>query len=221
MQEASGLSINLIFKEVQRMAENPVSDVERAVKEAAERLSRSGVSWAIGGSAGLMLRGIKLEQPPSDLDLYVDMDDAAAAHSALASFATDRPVYSETEIYRSVLSHYSVFGVFVELVAGFVVSAVGSVYRTEVRSVLLPYAETVEVDGVKVAIVPLAHELWFNTLRGREDRVAAIAEAIAGSPAEHREALDAIAQRNPLSPEALERVRIRLARRKGSERNEC
>lgn len=174
---------------------NPGASIERALCAIADKLAGTGAGWIVGGSAGLMLRGIPLLSPPRDLDLYADLPDAAVIHEALAAAAVDGPTRSTTPIYESVLSHYrSDGGVSIELVGGFVVSARGCRYEVGVRERLLPHADKLHVSpcSAAVALVPLAHELWFNWLRGREDRVSMIAAAMRDEPERHLPAYRAL-----------------------------
>ncbi|MHA6483879.1 nucleotidyltransferase family protein [Paenibacillus sp. strain BS8-2] len=165
-------------------------------------------NWVIGGSAGLMLRGVTLSAMPRDLDLYCDQENMLQVHEALRHYTVDGPEYSETDIYRSYLSHYEVEGIRLELVGGFEVSAHGCVYRTEVREVLLPLGRPVQVQGAGIAtVVPLAHELWFNALRERPDRVEPIVQAFAANSSVHEKALQVIERRNKLQPLAMREVR--------------
>lgn len=162
-------------------------------------------NWVLGGSAGLLLRGLDLASPPGDIDLYCDEEDQPAIHRALIGYATDEPVFSETSIYRSTLSHYHIGDYRIELVGGFQVRAFGSCYSVDVKGVLVPYGESVKLGGSgapdeRVRIAPLAHELVFNALRDREDRVALIADAMASNMAAHSGALAVIAEKNDLSP---------------------
>lgn len=176
--------------------------------------------WILGGSAGLLLRGLALDTRPRDLDLYCDREDAAELHEALRPCAVDSPAYSETDIYRSTLSHYEIAGMRVELVAGFQVRALGCLYAVEVKELLLPYAASVVVgggagvartraDGIPrpARLVPLAHELWFNALRGRDDRVRLIAAAMGADLQGHSAALDMLERRNGFPQEAVGLVR--------------
>lgn len=182
------------------------SNIIRALA-AVNRLAGSG-NWVVGGSAGLLLRGFELPAKPRDLDLYCDEEDMRLLHDRLRPYAIDVPAYSETDIYRSWLSHYELEGVRVELVGGFRVTAFDCFYRTEVREVLLPLGLPVTTDGLAAAsvVVPLAHELWFNALRGRPDRVKPIAEAFAADPSAHQKALGIIEARNSFSPDAVSEV---------------
>lgn len=187
----------------------PGVTIERALCEAADKLSGTDAAWIVGGSAGLMLRGLTLPSPPRDLDVYADVADAAVMHEALADSAVDSPVYSATDIYESVLSHYRLYGnAALELVGGFVVSARGCRYEVAVRERLLPHAEwlTLASCGARIALVPLAHELWFNWLRGRQDRVDLICYAMKADPARHMPAYDAIVSAGAFAPEAVRAV---------------
>ena len=189
------------------------SRIERALCRIAERLAGTGIAWVVGGSAGLMLRGLKLPAPPRDLDLYADPADAQAMHEALAPYAVDRPVRSVTERYESILSHYRIEDVHVELVGGFVVADRGCRYEVRVRDVLLKETERrfLAPCGTDVAIVPLAHELWFNWLRGRRDRLELAAGEIAADPERHLRAFRALTAAGRFTPEAVADVEALLS----------
>lgn len=198
--------------------------LERALCRIAERIAGTGIAWVVGGSAGLMLRGLELPAPPRDLDLYADPADARAMYEALAPYAVDRPVRSVTERYESILSHYLVEGIRVELVGGFVVSDRGCRYEMRVRDVILPLAgrRVLAPCGCGVDIVPLAHELWFNWLRGRRDRMELVSGAIAADPDRHLRAFRALTAAGGFTPEAVAAVEELLAaaangRREGAE----
>ncbi|MBH5317969.1 hypothetical protein I6N90_09145 [Paenibacillus sp. GSMTC-2017] len=166
--------------------------------------------WVLGGSSGLLLRGLQLPTEPNDIDLYCDDKDMLSIHRALQQFAIDDPELSESDIYRSTLSHYQIGQYRVELVGGFQISAHGCRYKTEVKNVLRHYSKAVDVgvNGLHqlVHIVPLAHELWFNALRDRSDRVELIVDAIRLSRIEHKKALTVIEQKNGFPKELIECV---------------
>ncbi|AJY77183.1 hypothetical protein [Paenibacillus beijingensis] len=185
-------------------------DVRQQISEALAAAAAAGrawgAQWVVGGSSGLLLRGLKLPAAPRDLDLYADEEDARALHRGLERYAVDVPAWSETDMYRSLLSHYVIHGVEVELVGGFIVTAKGCRYRAEVREVLRPYGENVRLLGRDVTIAPLAHEFWFNLLRAREDRCTLIGPAL-GREAESGRVLAEIERRNRFSPEAVAEAR--------------
>ncbi|HZG57476.1 hypothetical protein [Paenibacillus sp.] len=160
-----------------------------ALGVAADRWASLPQPWLVGGSCGLAFHGVRIDAAPRDLDVYVDVDGASAFHRALAAYATDEQQCNVTERYRSTLSHYTIRGVVLELVAGFEVRAEGALYRIDIAGLLLPYAATRELEGARVRVAPLAHELAFNLLRERSDRYERIAEAMRADLSAHLPAL--------------------------------
>jgi len=170
--------------------------IASALAEAAGRWNGLERPWLVGGSCGLVLHGVRVASEPRDLDVYVDAPDAPLFHRAMSPFAVDEQQPSETALYRSILSHYRVGGVLLELVAGFEVRTAGAEYRVEVPDLLASHALRTDAGGAPVGVMPLAHELAFNMLRGREDRYTAVAEAMCRDPARHIAALRLILARN-------------------------
>lgn len=176
----------------------PLTDeMTEALRRVAGALASEPADWLVGGSCGLALQGVPLAARPRDLDLYADTEAAAALDKRLRGLATDEAQISRTPIYESVLSHYAIGGVTVELVGGFRVRALDSDYTVQVSGVLAPYALKAPGFG-DIRLMPLAHELVFNILRGRADRYEAIAAAIRSNLLRHQPALDAIRYRNAL-----------------------
>ncbi|QYR19919.1 hypothetical protein KZ483_18840 [Paenibacillus sp. sptzw28] len=190
---------------------NMTDPIYRALEIIAKAASASGAVWLVGGSAGLMLRGIELTNPPRDLDLYADERDARLLHAALREYAVDDQKLNVSGVYRSVLSHYRIEGVSVELVGGFVITSGLSQYRVEVTAVLAQHSLSLTIGGCPVGVVPLAHELWFNVLRNRNDRVSLIAAAVGAEPGPHREAFCAIESRNRLSEASVKHLHNLIA----------
>ncbi|MCM3627442.1 hypothetical protein M3194_08695 [Paenibacillus glycanilyticus] len=196
---------------------NHHTPIENALAAIVRALAGVEAAWVLGGSSGLLLRGVPLPAMPNDIDLYVDDDDYDQIYEILKPFATDAKLLSECGNYRSVLSHFIVEGISVELVGGFIVRADGSRYITEVRTLLNPHSESFAVkdaEGVwDVRVVPLAHELWFNLLRRREDRIAMIIDHYMKDETRHEEARRLIEKRNVLTVEARKQMHQRLAYR--------
>ncbi|KPV55679.1 hypothetical protein QJ48_32045 [Paenibacillus sp. A3] len=180
--------------------------------ELAVHTRESDSIWLVGGSTGLLLQGVRLDALPRDLDLYADRRDAEALHMALRRYATDDQTESETPIYRSILSHYEMNGVKVELVGAFEVRAMDSEYRVEAEYLARTHALAVSYgEREAVRLMPLAHELVFNVLRDRPDRYEAIARVCrVQEPERHRLALEDLIARNRFSGELADRLRTLL-----------
>lgn len=183
----------------------PLENLE-ALQKLHSLLAEKNAAWLVGGSCGLLLQGVELAQPPRDLDLYVDIEAAAAVHEALEEFATDRPVKSQTGIYVSLLSHYQMANVSIEVVGGFEVFAGHSHYKVEVNSLLATFDVSYKLLGKRIGLMPLAHELVFNILRQRPDRYLAIAEKIRLNPSEYLTALNKIVERNTFSADFMDKL---------------
>ncbi|SFF04626.1 hypothetical protein SAMN05216378_4866 [Paenibacillus catalpae] len=192
--------------------------IEKALAAIVRLLAGVEADWVLGGSTGLMLRGLPLQAAPNDIDLYVDDNEYDQIYERLKPFASDTKQLSECGNYRSVLSHFVIEGIPVELVGGFVVRANGCRYVTEVSSLLKPYSELFAVrdaedSGLYVPVVPVAHELWFNMLRSREDRITLLMDHYIKDESRHEEARRLLEKRNVLTVEAKKQLSQRLASR--------
>jgi hypothetical protein len=181
-----------------------------ALARLAALLEGCNAPWIVGGSTGLALRGARLERAPRDLDVYVDKESVSLVHDRLRVYALDEPENNATERYRSILSHYRLADTLVELVGDFRVSALQSVYSTEVGNFLFPYSDRVQIDGHLIPLVPLAHELIFNMLRERKDRALLAGELIHLQSDIHLPILLALLRRNRVSRDVAEEA-LRMA----------
>jgi hypothetical protein len=180
----------------------PLNNLD-ALQQIHDLLAEKNVSWLVGGSCGLLLQGVTITEPPRDLDLYVDMETATGVNEALQMYATDQLQQSQTGIYKSLLSHYQVANVSIEVVGGFEVHAQNSHYKVEVDDFLDAFGVSYKLKDKHIGLMPLAHELVFNILRQRPDRYMAIAEKIRMNPAEYLTPLNKILERNTFSAEFL------------------
>lgn len=155
-----------------------------------------GVRWLIGGSCGLLMQNVDIGRSPRDLDIYVDRNDVSAIHSSLQDYSVDTPVYSQTSIYASILSHYQIHGDAVEVVGDFKVQALDSFYQVEAAYLWEDHSYTAVIGNHEVKVMPLAHELLFNLLRNRPDRYEAIYHTMIAAPELHMPTLNALLQRN-------------------------
>lgn len=171
-----------------------------------DRLKPLEAKWLVGGSCGLLLQGVPIGREPRDLDVYMDESGVKPFYDYLADLAVDLPQFSRTPIYESILSHYAFTGVQLEAVGGFRVRSEGAEYRVEVGSLLAGCGFQAAVEGRSIPLMPLAHELAFNMLRGRPDRYEAIAAAMKLNMALHLPPLLSIIGRNIFPIGLLERM---------------
>ncbi|RKN84592.1 hypothetical protein [Paenibacillus ginsengarvi] len=184
---------NRIFEPAEGLVPNAVL---RALRVIGGRLEHGDSKWLVGGSCGALLQNVPLPAAPRDLDVYADVQDAPGIHAALADFSTDEQVYSETGMYGSLLSHYSIEGVQVELVGSLKVRLDEADYEVRVRSLLSVYADTAVSDGIRIPLMPLGHELLFNVLRERQDRYWFLAETMRMAPERHLPLMDELMRGN-------------------------
>jgi hypothetical protein len=181
-------------------------EISQALEQINTILKKKGMKWLVGGSCGLLLQGVSLLQPPRDLDIYVDKTAASIMYNTLRAYSIDSLQQSETDIYISLLSHFQIAHVPVELVGGFEVRAKQSLYRVEVEDVLYEYRIPVKLGMINYELMPLAHELIFNLLRDRMDRYTAIAIKMRSNPALYMPPLQAILKRNTFAPSLLTQI---------------
>ncbi|MGN8768158.1 hypothetical protein ACTNDP_00835 [Paenibacillus barengoltzii] len=190
---------------MQQQDSKAYADLTEDLCKLAESCGMEG-NWLLGGSCGLWLQGVELATVPRDIDVYADLLTADRLHERLKSFATDQPRHDQSGIYTSRLSHYRIGESTIELVGGFEVHTNGAFYRTEIEAVLAPVAQRVKLRDSALWVMPLAHELVFNLLRGRPDRYLPIAGMMRNEPDRHLPLLDELLKRNEWSAEWVGRM---------------
>ncbi len=190
------------------------ASLQQALIELSQAFSQSApqTKWLLGGSCGLLLQGIELEQAPRDIDLYADGVEITSLHTALQHIwkVMDGPELNETRMYRSTLSHYEAGVCTVELVGDFEVRAKESYYRVLVDKLLHPASTSVALDEISIRLMPLPHELIFNMLRDRPDRYEAISQYMKKDPHQYEELIRQLIQHNGFHPQMVQRI-VRLA----------
>lgn len=177
--------------------------LETALGRIAEVLNLSWLDkppvWLLGGSCGLLLHGVPLGAPPADIDLFADVDDAVLLHQALSVYAVDGgPEEDFSGNCFSLRSCYFIGETKVELVGGFQIGRPPFSYTTDVHY-LQQHAPLSVISGSGVLrLMPLAHELLCNLLRGRTERCTKIAARMQGDLQQHAPLLHELAERNGL-----------------------
>lgn len=139
--------------------------------------------------------------------MYINRSTVPIVHERLREWALEEPHYSETPIYRSTLGHYDILGHTLEAVGGFEVEALGCLYEVDVE-LLEMYAAAAPLGDGGLKLMPLAHELLFNLLRGRPDRYNAVAAIMRSDLARHEPALQDLLGRGRWSDKVLQEVRV-------------
>jgi hypothetical protein len=172
-----------------------------------QALEQANVPWMVGGSCGLVLQGVHVHAEPRDLDVYADFRDTAPLHQRLISYSVDDPEWSETGMYKSLLSHYEIAEVQVELVGSLLVHTSDSIYEVRVGGASAIKGPMHPLESIILPLMPLSHELIFNVLRNRPDRYEAIAAAMRRSPDDHASQLQGLITSNNLSIGVVEQLR--------------
>ncbi|MGE7826606.1 hypothetical protein [Paenibacillus sp. NPDC093718] len=183
------------------MTLNDLPELESVLATAIHKLNQVPMAWLLGGSCSLLLQDVTLDKPPRDIDIYTDTRGVQPLHESLAPMAVDVPRLDQEGIYSSILSHYEIEKVPIELVGGFEVKSNGSSYCVEIDQLLYPAAPESHIQGATVRLMPLSHELVFNVLRDRPDRYIAISEAIQRDMDHHMPLLRQLLSRNQLHGE--------------------
>lgn len=194
-----------------RYAHNP--ELIGALRRLAREWENSRQSWLVGGSCGLWLQGVELDNAPRDIDVYADLSEARVLHEILLPRSIDKQVFDESGIYVSLLSHYQMGQYVLELVGGFEVKAEGSHYRVEIGELLFGQSHSVHLDTERLRLMPLSHEFLFNVLRDRPDRYVPIGEAICLHTEDHLPLLQSLITRNVWSQKHLQIIASQLGER--------
>lgn len=155
--------------------------------------------WLVGGSCGLMLQGVPLTRAPQDIDVYAELEDTERMHACLGAYTLRPPADDYSRGCYSRMGYYRIGEMPLELVGGFQITSGNSLYALNLR-LLAPHAVTVPAGQgqASILLMPLAHELLFNVLRGKEDRCRDISQAIRGEPERHMPLLQALLRANAI-----------------------
>lgn len=141
----------------------------------AEAFNGSGITWAVGASLMLYLRGIAKEF--NDIDLLVCEADWDGARAALAGMGTLLPGHNSAGFRTPCFLQYAIDGVDVDLMANFTILHDGIEHR-------FPLSKGDELTHVQVQgeDVPLQSvSLWRECYRlmGRENKLRMIDQYMA------------------------------------------
>ncbi|GAA4843956.1 hypothetical protein GCM10023310_22380 [Paenibacillus vulneris] len=171
--------------------------------------------WLVGGSCGLLMQGVPIAEAPKDLDVYADVEGARSIHRLLSEYSIDEQVEDRSSVYYSLLSHYSIHGIKVELVGGFEVTMRNSFYKVNAAWLdryAMKYTLNTHEGLAPVKLMPLEHELIFNLLRNRPDRFEPIAKVISTRIGSSSSIAEELLQQNHIDEEIVHQMNRLLQR---------
>ncbi|MBQ9357216.1 MAG: hypothetical protein IJT98_08020 [Prevotella sp.] len=132
----------------------------------ANALNQADITWAVGGSLLLFLKG-KVESF-HDIDIMVDEDQAGQAAAALASLGRELPYKPNPKYATRHFHEFVIDGVGVDMLAGFVIISKGRSVECPLRADDI--TGSTEVMGAHIPLHSLAEWHRYYQLMGRKDR---------------------------------------------------
>lgn len=165
---AVGFSLLIIVPAIFQLHLTMKTATTATLKRIAERLNGAGVTWAVGGSMMLYLRG--RARNVHDIDLMVDEREVELAKEVLSGMGKLMP---EKEDARYQTRHYHKFvidGTEVDLIAGFVIVKDGVAH--ECPLLRKDITERKDLEGMAVPLHALAVWREYYELMGRTEKAA-------------------------------------------------
>ena len=154
-----------------------MTDTEHKLKvmaDIARELNKEKITWAIGASLMLYLRGIVTEF--HDIDIMVAEEDAERAEQTICRIGEELPRRSTAQYKTRWFIEFTVGGVDVDLMGGFVIVKDG----TDHECPLLPedITETRTVNGESIPLHSAVRWAEYYRLMGREAKADMVKEWI-------------------------------------------
>lgn len=154
--------------------EKTIQEKLSVLSSIAGRLNGASITWAVGASAMLYLRGIVSEF--HDLDIMVTVQDALRAKELLQAMGTLHPSVQEARYETKYFFEFLIGGVEVDLIGGFAIRRDGVVHDCGLDPAQI--TEQVTVNGQEVPLHSLQAWRRYYALMGRDGKVALIDGAL-------------------------------------------
>lgn len=142
----------------------------------AEKLNHENITWAVGASLLLYLKGIVHEF--ADIDIMIAEDDADRAREILLTFGRQLPAKPNTLYQTKYFGEFEVDGVDFDIMAGFsIVHDGAALYFPLEKEQMRDYAD---INGVKIPLHSVEKWRYFYELMGRTHKVEMIDQATLG-----------------------------------------
>ena len=150
-----------------------MEEKERKLKVLArigERLNAQNITWALGASALLYLKGLVPDF--SDLDIMLKEEDAERAEGVFASLGHQLPAKHKPEFKTRYYRAFQIQGVAVDVMAGFTILSQGEAHYFPLKKeAIRDYAE---IQGVLIPLQSLVEWRQYYELMGRWNKVEII-----------------------------------------------
>ncbi|MBN1169068.1 hypothetical protein JXA63_04220 [Candidatus Woesebacteria bacterium] len=167
------IGFRTLKKRVQKKVEGDINDnptkkeLEKVVKLIAKKLK--GKSYAIRGTASLMLQGFDMEV--DDIDILTDKKTALSCNKIFKKYLQQEVEYSESDKYKSYYGKFIIDKILVEVMGEWQVKNQESrIKNQEWSKKIIPIKNIiteVEVANEKVKVTTAEHELEMFALEGR------------------------------------------------------
>lgn len=136
-----------------------------ALKLIAEKIGMLKVKWLVFGSSGLALNGMQIQ--PDDIDLLTDDAGLTKINQALADYKIELLNFTPSTNIDSTMDKFLIDGCSLEVMSNFKVKSRtdGKWYSVEH---LLDQPKFIDVDNVKIPILPLQQSIELYKLMGRD-----------------------------------------------------
>ena len=148
-----------------------MSEVEGKLKvlsRIAQALNARSLTWAVGGSLLLYIKGIVSDF--HDIDIMVAEADADAAEAALSSLGSQLPVKPKDRYRSKRFLRFLIDGVDVDVIAGFTIIYEGEEYYFPLTGKEIK--DHAEIDGTLIPLQALGAWRRYYRLMGRDDKAA-------------------------------------------------
>ncbi len=143
------------------------------LSQVAERLNKEHITWAVGASLLLYLKG--KTDTFHDIDLMLLEEDVDRAKAVLSELGELQPANPNAQYKTRTFLEYVINQVDFDVMAGFVIVKDGKDYDCSLKKEDI--VETVSIHGQDIPLQSLAAWKYYYELMGRENKVKMIEKA--------------------------------------------
>jgi len=141
-----------------------------------KRLKNSGVNWAVTGSLGFALQGVRVH--PHDVDIQTDKEGAYRIESLFPEFVVEKVSYRSSEKIRSYFGVLNIHGIRVEIMGDLQKKLENGTWEPPVD--ISKYKRFVEIDGMEIPVLSLEYEYQAYLKLGRMEKAEILRKFLNG-----------------------------------------